>query len=389
MTKKSDAPEATKIPTSVSLEPEMKKIVLAGVKFILARFKQNGFIDEDVEYKEVLRSPELMQKFIGLIWNNLDLTKDLFVDKSGKSVFDGETELVCGATLGQLERMLVYTCSSKIMTPPDVIKTKQAEPKKKEKMGFLNFFGGKKGDGKDDKEDKELDKFEAKMKELKKYLVHAWQLPLVENFDKYMEREHYRVLAHDMFLLKTPEQVAAIGKVDPQDIAKVKKLAPERFDEILERDPSAISGMALIDTKSKLGFIHNTTGPRVWNFFSRDHAFILEVLSMDEEEVWAIGNGIADLTEHNIVILKRLNHRTLKTFMSVFLEYFDDLGPKLLCDKEFGTTYLKPVVEEFVNLTNSEMTEEQEINLGDIMGMKWDALKKDIITWYNDRQKAA
>jgi len=148
-----DASEEIIPPQQVSLDPEMRKIVLAGVKFLLARLKQSGLMEPQIEYRDVLLTPALMEIFIIGVKENMDIGKDLFVDESGNPVFDLTTKLVCGATLGELERLLVYTCASKIFVASK--KPKKAEEKKKKGLGL---FGGKKDKSKEKKEKKDEDK---------------------------------------------------------------------------------------------------------------------------------------------------------------------------------------------------------------------------------------
>ena len=126
-----DNSEEIAFPQIVNLDTEMRKIVLAGAKFLLARLKQKGLIDAKVEYRDIIFTPKLMQNFLEVLRENLDIGKVLFVNECGKRIFDMETPLVCGATLGELERMLVYTCASKIFVTSQ--KPKKEKVKKKRK----------------------------------------------------------------------------------------------------------------------------------------------------------------------------------------------------------------------------------------------------------------
>ena len=186
---------AVELPSAASLDPELRKIVLAGVKFLLARLRQNKLIEQNVQYRDILNSPPLMAKYIDLIRNNPEIGKDLMVDETGKPVSNSETPLVCGASLGQLERMLVYTCSSKIFIKPGD-RVKKEEPKKKK----FSLFGKKSKNDSDNKKDAKS-AGEAKLEEIKPYLVFAWQLNLVEAYEKYLQREHYRVLKEKLLIL--------------------------------------------------------------------------------------------------------------------------------------------------------------------------------------------
>ena len=244
-----DSAEEIAIPKTVSLDSEMRKIVLAGVKFLLARLKQNKVIEAETEYKDVLLTPLLMQKYLDLVRDNLDLGKDLFVDEAGNRVLDLDTPLVCGATLSEIERMLVYTCASKIF----VTSKKPKVIKEKKKKGF-GFFGGKKDKDADGEAAKKLDEGADKLAELKPHLIYAWQLPLVDAYQK-LQREHYQALGDTLLFLDTPQKVSVVAGLSPGAIADVRKLTEERFETILRVKPQAIAGMSQIKSKAKFDFL--------------------------------------------------------------------------------------------------------------------------------------
>lgn len=367
------------LPTAASLDPELRKIVLAGVKFLLARLRQNNLIDENVQYRDIINTPKLMAEYIDLIRNNLAIGKDLIVDEKGKPVSDMETPLVCGASLGQLERMLVYTCGSKVFIKPDEAVKKEEVTKK----GFSLFGLGSKKKAGGKKNAKSSG--EAKLEELKPYLVYSWQLNLVGAYEEYLQREHYRMLGDKILVLDSVSKIKTIGRVEPQHIANVKKLTEDRFDQILQDDPGAIAGMAMIKSKAKFDFIFKITGDRVWDFFSRDPQYIVEIIGADEDRIWSVGPSIADLSHENLIILKRLKLPILKIFMDTFRDVFGDLAPKFLIQDDFGPKFLKQIVEEFVEMSTSEDTSDEQKNaLGDIMALKWGALNERILEWYKD-----
>jgi len=374
---------AVELPSAASLAPELRKIVLAGVKFLLARLRQNKLIEQNVQYRDILNSPPLMAKYIDLIRNNPEIGKDLMVDETGKPVSNSETPLVCGASLGQLERMLVYTCSSKIFIKPGD-RVKKEEPKKKK----FSLFGKKSKNDSDNKKDAKS-AGEAKLEEIKPYLVFAWQLNLVEAYEKYLQREHYRVLKEKLLILDSANKVRTIGGVEPHHIANVQKLTEDRFDKILKDNPGAIAGMAMIKSKGKFDFIFKITGDRIWDFFARDTQYVAEIIGADEDRIWAIGPSIADLSYENLQILRRLKLPVLKIFMEVYREVFGKMASKFLIEDEFGPKFLKPIVEEFVELTTGDdTTDDQKNAVGDIMALKWDALKNRIAEWYKEVSSA-
>ncbi len=367
-------------PQTVSLDVEMRKIVLAGVKFLLARLKQNNVIEAETEYKDVLLTPLLMQKYLDLVRENLDLGKDLFVDESGQRVLDLNTPLVCGATLGQLERMLVYTCASKIF----VSSKKPKETAEKEKKGF-SFFGKKKDRAEDKKaknEKKATDEGRDKLAELKPHLIYAWQLPLVEAYKK-MQREHYQALGETLLFLDTPKKVSVVAGLNPGAVAEVRKLTEDRFETILRIKPQAIAGMSQIKSKAKFDFIFKTAKKRVFDFFAREQQYIAEILGVHEDFIWALDESVADMSMESLPILVRLKMPFLKVFMEVVREEFGETAKTLLREPEFAPIYLKPIVEEFVNmLSGDDLSNDKEDAVGTVVSLKWKSQKDDILEWY-------
>jgi len=86
-----------------------------------------------------------------------------------------------------------------------------------------------------------------------------------------------------------------------------------------------------------------------------------------------------------MVILRRFKLPVLKIFMEVYREVFGKIEPRFLIEDEFGPKFLKPIIEEFVELRTTENTSENKKNtLGDIMALKWDVLKVRIAEWYKE-----
>tara|TARA_B100000315_G_scaffold260520_1_gene322559 strand:+ start:8373 stop:9587 length:1215 start_codon:yes stop_codon:yes gene_type:complete len=372
-------------PQQANLDPEMRKIVLAGVKFLLARLKQNGLMEPEIEYRDVLLTPALMEKFINGVKENMEIGKDLFVDESGNRVFDLETTLVCGATLGELERLLVYTCASKIFITPKTSKKVEEKEKKKKRFGL---FGGKKDKAADKKKADKVNEGADKLAELKPHLIFSWQLPLVEAYNK-MRREHYCALGETLLFLDTPKKVCIVAGLNPGEISSVRKLTDERFEKILRMKPQAIAGMSQIKSKSKFDFIFKTAKDRVFDFFAREQQYIAEIIGVHEDFTWALDESVADMSIESLPIMVRLKMPFLKIFMEVFREEFGDFAKIALREPEFAPVYLKPVVEEFVNLmSGDDLDENKEDSVGSIAALKWRGQKEDILKWYKELKQA-
>ncbi len=375
-------PDPETIPNTVPLSPEKRKIVLAGTKFLIARLKKAGKMDAELKYKDIIRNDMKIHKFIRLVRENLEIGKDLFVDADGKSVADLDTPLVCGASLSQLERMLVLTHASLVFVKPEVEVKKPAAPKKK---GIFAIFGGK-SDANDEPATTADHEGQRKLDEFRPYIAFAWQLPLVSGYNEHMVRAHAKVLEFDLFSLDTPAKVELIGKINPTDIRKVQKLAGEKFEEIIANDPGSVKGMSLIKSKAKLELMRKVAGDRSMDLFTRGPDILHEIMSMDENRVWALGPSVADITFPALEVLKQLKIPTLKLFMEVFRQTYGDNAPKLLREDQFVQKFLRQVVSDFVQLeAEDDLDDSRKAALGDIIAMKWKGLDTRINDWLRSK----
>ncbi len=314
---------------------------------------------------------------------NLEFGKDLFVDANDKPVFDLATPLVCGASLSQLERMLVLTHASLVFVKPEV---EVIKPATKKKRGIFAFF-----DGKSDTEDEPATaadhEGQRKLDEFRPYIAFAWQLPLVNVYNEHMVRAHARFLEFDLFSLDTPAKVEQIGKINPTDIRKVQKLAGEKFEEIIANDPDSVKGMSMIKSKAKLELMRKVAYPRSMDLFTRGPDILHEVMTMDENRVWALGPSVADITFPALEVLKQLKIPTLKLFMEVFRETYGPNAPKLLREDHFVQKFLRQVVSDFVQLeAEDDLDDKRKAALGDIIAMKWKGLDTRINDWLRAKE---
>ena len=152
--------------------------------------------------------------------------------------------------------------------------------------------------------------------------------------------------------------------------------------------PQAIAGMSQIKSKTKFDFIFKSAKKRVFDFFAREQQYIAEILGVHEDFTWALDESMADMSMESLPILVRLKMPFLKVFMEVFRDEFGDFAKLVLREPEFATVYLKPVVEEFVELMSGDFNEDQEDSVGTIVELKWRGQKKDIIKWYKELKQA-
>jgi hypothetical protein len=103
-------------------------------------------------------------------------------------------------------------------------------------------------------------------------------------------------------------------------------------------------------SKAKLELMRTVAGTRPMDLFTRGPEILHEVMTMDENRVWALGPSVADVTFPALEVLKQLKIPTLKLFMEVFRETYGANTPKLLRADQFVQKFLRQVVSDFVQL---------------------------------------
>lgn len=191
------------IPALVEFPPETKTMVIGAIKLILRRMHKAGLLARDMSYGELLGDAMLLHEVIGLYKAHRDLSADLVVSRKGEPAAGDQAELVCGITLAQVERLLVFTCAKRLFAGAD------------------RAWEGTRPTG------------VVVPEELKRILAFDWQLPLLPLYRDFMTAEHFRVLGDAALALRTPRMVAAVARMNPIDIAKLKAAAGAQFAELL------------------------------------------------------------------------------------------------------------------------------------------------------------
>ena len=130
------------LPKLIELDDATKDAVLGSLKLVLKRLKNKELIAAEIEYRDLLNDPNRMHEFIACFKKNLKVGRDLALNQRGQPVKNFSEQLVCGMSLAQIERLLVYTCAKKIYRKKAAEEDRQKTAKPKDaKKGWLR--GGK------------------------------------------------------------------------------------------------------------------------------------------------------------------------------------------------------------------------------------------------------
>lgn len=348
----------SKIPKLVQFDPTTKDVVIGVIKLVLRRMSQQGMMPEGVEYGHLLSDADLLYRFIVTYKEHRDLAQEFTVGKSGQPVASDDEELVCGLSLAQIERLLVYTCAKKFFT---------RESKKASRM----------------EDGKPLRTLPPTMpSEMKAILAFEWQLPLLDIYASLLRPEHFTALKESILSIRDAQALRAYGKVEPMQVPKARKVVGKRFQELLEADPRAIRGVSMCDERKFLKF-SELTGPRVWEFFAGDPQVIIELLGGGPDLLKALGSNIPDVNMRALRELESISSSVLVPFMDAFRQAFPKEGKMLLTDEHFVQTFLRETVSSFRSLDYGDGTRDV---IAEATVLKWGALRPKVAQWLQEKK---
>ncbi len=180
------------IPALVEFPPDTKAMVISALKLVLRRMHEAGLLAREISYGDLLGTPQALYDVIRLYKEHREIARDIAVDARGEPVGHDRAELVCGITLAQVERLLVFTCAKRVFAAAGHAWQGAVRP------GTLV------------------------PDEVKRILAFDWQLPLLELYRDSMTVEHFRVLGDAVLTLRTPDSVITVASLNPVDLARLK-----------------------------------------------------------------------------------------------------------------------------------------------------------------------
>ncbi len=356
------APSSIKIPSAPPLivfEPQTRDIVLGSIKLVHKRLKIKGVVDAKLEYQDLLRDPAAMFAFIHAFKANRDIACELTVDAAGKAQEDDNAKLICSVTLAQIERLLVITCAKKVAAnqPPAPAAGK---PAKGQPATPANELSDIKKDG----------------------IAFAWQLPMLPLYIEMMKDEHFRVLGPRIFLLRTPEALESVARLDPADIRKAERLMAAEYEMALATYPRAIRGGSLCDAKS-YKLLKATAGKHMWQLLSGDPQIIVEFLALSGDRVTALAAFAAKMSPEAFRQIEGVPTPLLKPMFDGFAGTFGDVAQDLIGNEEFAKKFLFTMVGVARSMPSN--SEKDIAAAPQMMKYKWESLHEPVTQWWEAR----
>ncbi len=337
------------IPALVDFPPETKTLVIGAIKLILRRLRRDDLLQEDVAYGDLLGDAGRLHDVIRVFKANREIADDVVLDTAGAPVRDDRQTLICGITLAQIERLLVFTCAKRLFASWD-------------------GWDGSRSAG------------AVVPEELKRVLGFDWQLPLLRLYQTAMSAEHFRVLGDSILALRTPQALIAASNMDPGEIENLKHAAGERFTDVLTSAPDAGALVARLKPE-KFALFSEAAGDRIWEFLAGEQQVRGYLMGVVAERVRALGPSLPDLCLDAARVLTDLPSDRLALLLSSFREVFKEDAPRLLQDPGFARDVLAPLVSRILSAPSGS----QDCTSHEHMTREWEGLKPRIMVWMRVR----
>lgn len=336
------------LPPPVDIGNDAKKGIIDGLKKVLARLQQEGLVDGAITYQDLISQPELLDSFIAAFVSTRDKCDDIVKAKDGQPVRDDDKPLVCGVSLNQIQQLLVRTCAKKLFegdkTPHKVTETVTKSSlfgliKRTEQVEVVRAGG-------DPVE-------ERKLRELSNYLAFGWQLKLLKAYRDHLSYQQVMEIGEDIVALRTPEDIATVGKFDPATLKKVKAAAGPDFADILVNRPQAIAGVAVWN-REMYDFYRKMLGDAAWAFFAREKEFFNVVAALDKPVARVCGDVLPFIASENLAEMQRLNIDKMEVLVVSLRGAFGNRLPQVLGHPGFAKDILRKVVDNMIHMNQEK-----------------------------------
>jgi hypothetical protein len=336
------------LPPPVDIDSEAKKGIIDGLKKVLACLQQDGLVDGAITYQDLISKPDVLDGFIRAFVANRGKCDGIVKAKDGQPVRDDDKALVCGVSLNQVQQLLVRTCAKKLFesdkTPHKVTETVTKKAlfgliKKTQQVEVTRH-------GVDPVE-------ERKLRELANYLAFGWQLPLLAAYRDHLSYQQLMEIGEDVVALRTPEDVATVGKFEPAILKKVKTAAGPDFADILVNRPQAIAGVAVWN-RDMYEFYRKMLGDAAWAFFAREKEFFNVVASLDKPVARVFGDVLAFVASENLAEIQRLNIDKIEVLVTSLRVAFGPKLPQVLGHPNFSKDILRKVVDNLLHMSQEK-----------------------------------
>jgi len=336
------------LPPQIELDAETRKGVIGGLKLVMTRFQERQLLDPAINYQALISDPDLLQSFIWLFVDHRDLCDDIVQGKNGEPVRDEDTLLICKVTLNQIQQLLVRTCARKMFEHEKSLQTVTETVTRKALFGLIKKTEQVETQrlGHDPVE-------ERKLRELLQYVAFAWQLPLLSAYRQHLTLPQMVELGDGILALRSPDNIAKVGRFDAQVLRKTKTTSGPDFPDILAHQPNAIGGVAAW-SRDMYEFYRKLLGDKAWTFFARETKFFNSVAALDKTAAKVYGDVLCFIAADNLDELQRLNLDKTEVMVTSLRGALGDRLPLVISQPAFAKDILRKIVDNLLHMNQEK-----------------------------------
>ncbi len=331
---------ATVLPP-VDITPETRNAIVDGLKQCLGVFQAAKKVKNEISYQNLIENPAALYQFIQIYRANREMVDNIVKAKSGQPVRDDDTELACGVSLSQVQRLLILTAAKRHFGVSGAIQ----KPAEEKKGGIGSLF--RKSEAKAEAPSRTNE--ERKLSELAKYLAYDWQIPLLQVYRDSLTYQHVMELGPELTLLKDAKAIAQAGRLDPAQVRKARQVVGGDFVNLISDNPKAIEGVIYWNA-DMYKFFRSLLGDKAWIFFGRDQQYFNALASFEKAKLRLFGDALAYMAPECLIEFERLNIDKINAMMEAFRGNFGDDLEMILSQKSFAFDVMHRLVESFVHL---------------------------------------
>lgn len=261
---------------------------------------------ENLSYDSLVKSNDLMYRFLEISHRHPELFSDDVFDKSVSAPIGPETRMSNGLFFKQIEQYLVYTTA---------------------KIQFNKYLP----EGMDAR----------KLTMIAPYLAYSWQLPFLQAYEN-MREEIILEVGPDLLEIRTKRGLNALMRLKYEEIVKARSLLHEKFGDVLRMNPVGIRNLLECSTE-KYQELSLILHEKIYAFLCRDSELFDDVLKTPREILELFGEDLLNVSSRTFRRLLRLPKDRAILFMKKLVELYPQVTKKFASSDFVNFTFRRAI----------------------------------------------
>lgn len=290
----------------------LSKNIAWGVDRTLEKGVAKRLWPENLSYDALVKSNDLMYRFLEICHRHPELFFDDVFDKSDSSRIAPETRMSNGLFFKQIEQYLVYTTA---------------------KIQFNKYLP----EGMDAR----------KLTMIAPYLAYSWQLPFLQAYEN-MREEIILEVGPDLLEIRTKRGLNALMRLKYEEIVKARSLLHEKFGDVLRMNPVGIRNLLECSTE-KYQELSSILHEKIYAFLCRDSELFDDVLKTPREILELFGEDLLNVSSRTFRRLLRLPKDRAVLFMTKLVDLYPQVTKKF-ASSDFVNFTFKRAIERLLDV---------------------------------------